>query len=99
VVLLLFAALHGVVHSLICCSAASCCPPAASERCAFTDKGGGEGKLPKMHLLRLTPEDRSLTGGRPFKKGRFTWVTEAGRQERWMVATCGQYSVLWNFRK
>ena len=36
--------------------------------------------------------------GAPLEKAHFTWVTEAGRQERWIVATCGTYTVLWNFR-
>lgn len=34
----------------------------------------------------------------PMEKGHFTWVTTQGRQERWIVASCGNYTVLWNFR-
>ena len=30
---------------------------------------------------------------------RLTWVTEGDRQERWIVASCGMFSVLWNFRR
>ncbi len=37
-------------------------------------------------------------GRAPLQKGKFTWITEAGRQERWIVASCGAYTVLWNFR-
>ena len=37
-------------------------------------------------------------GGAVLQKGKFTWITEAGRQERWIVASCGAYTVLWNFR-
>jgi len=37
-------------------------------------------------------------GGAPMRQGKFTWVTEAGRQERWIVASCGNHTVLWNFR-
>jgi hypothetical protein len=40
-----------------------------------------------------------VTGGRPFKNGRFTWVTEGSSQERWIVASCGKYTVIWNFRR
>ena len=36
--------------------------------------------------------------GAPIQKGRFTWVTEADRKEKWIVASIGKYSVLWNFR-
>ena len=34
----------------------------------------------------------------PFQKGRFTWITEANHQEKWIVASVGKYTVLWNFR-
>ncbi len=50
-------------------------------------------------LLKLKPEDTIRTGHAPLRKGRFTFVTEASHQERWIVATCGSYSVLWNFRQ
>jgi hypothetical protein len=63
----------------------------------FTEKGGGKLALPR--LLRLKPEDKLVTGGRPFKSGRFTWVTEAQSQERWVVASCGKYTVIWNFKR
>jgi hypothetical protein len=43
-------------------------------------------------------EDVARTGGAPLEKARFTWITERGRQERWIVASCGNYTVLWNFR-
>eukprot|EP00775_Hariotina_reticulata_P006643 gene6643-6868_t len=64
---------------------------------AFTDRGGGKLAVPR--LLRLKPEDKLVTGGRPFKNGRFTWVTETNSQERWVVASCGKYTVIWNFRR
>lgn len=35
----------------------------------------------------------------PLLKGKFTWVTEDGKQERWIVASCGNYSILFNFRR
>ena len=71
------------------------------------DKGGKEtngfkGRMganaPAPRLLRLKPEDMAKVGGAPLRTGRFTWVTEAGRQERWIVASVGSYTVLWNFR-
>jgi hypothetical protein len=68
-----------------------------TERNGFTDRGGGKLALPR--LLRLKPEDKLLAGGRPFKNGRFTWVTEGSSQERWVVASCGRYTVIWNFRR
>lgn len=37
-------------------------------------------------------------GRAALQKGKFTWITEAGRQERWIVASCGAFTVLWNFR-
>ena len=55
-------------------------------------------KAPKPRLLRLKPEDTVVTKGTNFAKGKFTWVTESGRQERWIVVSCGNYTVLWNFR-
>ncbi|KAF6261436.1 VID27 cytoplasmic protein-domain-containing protein [Scenedesmus sp. NREL 46B-D3] len=64
-------------------------------RSAFTDKGAGKLALPR--LLRLKPEDRLANGSKPLKNGRFTWVTEAGSQERWIVASCGRHTVIWNF--
>ena len=55
-------------------------------------------RAPKPRLLRLKPEDNVLVKAAPLTKGKFTWVTESGRQERWIVASCGNYTVLWNFR-
>ena len=55
-------------------------------------------RAPKPRLLRLKTEDNVLVKAAPLTKGKFTWVTESGRQERWIVASCGNYTVLWNFR-
>ena len=35
----------------------------------------------------------------PIKSHHSIQVTEAGRSERWVVATCGRYSVVWNFKR
>ncbi|KAK9818259.1 hypothetical protein WJX72_009697 [[Myrmecia] bisecta] len=64
---------------------------------AFKSRAGARAPAPR--LLRLKPEDTAMTGGAPLTKGKFTWVTQAGRQERWIVASCGNYTVLWNFRQ
>ena len=72
-------------------------PSTGRELCGFSSRMGSSAPAPR--LLRLRPEDVTLTGGAPMEKGHFTWVTQAGRQERWIVASCGNYTVLWNFRR
>ena len=67
-----------------------------TELCGFTSKMGKDAPAPR--LLRLKPEDVARTVGAPLRDARFTWVTEQGRQERWIIASCGNYTVLWNFR-
>ena len=76
-------------------------------RAALQDKNNREANgfksrmgaaAPRPRLLRLRPEDAAKVGGAPLRAGKFTWVTEAGRQERWIVASCGSNTVLWNFR-
>jgi hypothetical protein len=62
----------------------------------FKSRMGSRGPAPR--LLRLKVEDTVLTKGAPLTKGKFTWITQAGREERWIVANCGNYTVLWNFR-
>ena len=70
------------------------------------DKGGKDtngfkskmgARAPAPRLLRLKAEDQPLLQGAPLRQGKFTWVTEAGRDERWIVASCGNHTVLWNF--
>ncbi|KAK9906793.1 hypothetical protein WJX75_008166 [Coccomyxa subellipsoidea] len=63
----------------------------------FKSRMGSRGAAPR--LLRLKAEDAELVGGAPLQKGKFTWITESGREERWIVASCGNYTVLWNFRQ
>jgi hypothetical protein len=74
----------------------------------YKDKGGKEtngfksrmgARAPAPRLCRLKAEDVAKVGSAPLRQGKFTWVTEAGRQERWIVASCGNYTVLWNFRQ
>ncbi|GFR50260.1 hypothetical protein Agub_g12446 [Astrephomene gubernaculifera] len=63
----------------------------------FESRMGGRGAVPR--LLRLKPEDVIRTQGAKFTKGKFTWITESGQSERWVVAGCGRFSVVWNFSK
>eukprot|EP00887_Chlorella_sp_A99_P003933 scaffold11.g3933.t1 len=71
-------------------------PKSGNELCGFTSRMGANAPAPR--LLRLKLEDAGLTRGAPLEKGHFTWVTQRGQQERWIVASCGNYTVLWNFR-
>ncbi|GLC70451.1 hypothetical protein PLESTF_000974900 [Pleodorina starrii] len=63
----------------------------------FESRMGGRGSRPR--LLRLKPEDAIKTQGAKFTKGKFTWITDGGHTERWVVAGCGRFSVVWNFTK
>jgi hypothetical protein len=66
-------------------------------------KKPGKSKMDRLRLLRLKPEDRVLTGHVALKCARFTWVTDPASAkdsaERWIVASCGQHTVLLNFRR
>jgi hypothetical protein len=66
------------------------------ELCGFTERMGQNKPAPR--LLRLTTPDVARTAGAPLEKGHFSWVTERGHSERWIVASCGNFTVLWNFR-
>ena len=57
---------------------------------AFTSRMGGRGSMPR--LLRLRPEDVARTGGKPLQKGKFSWITESGHPERWIVVSCGEHA-------
>lgn len=58
----------------------------------FQDRAGG--KLTTPRLLRLRPEDVVLTGGRPMRSAKFTWVRArgqgrcVGRLLGWAVGVC-----------
>ncbi|KAL7590798.1 protein CYPRO4 [Lactuca sativa] len=75
----------------------------------FTDKDGKTktgfsgrmgSKIPAPRLLKLTPVDSHTAGKQnKFHGGRFSWVTESGKQERHLVATVGNFSVIWDFRR
>ncbi|MCO5561336.1 hypothetical protein L7F22_014957 [Adiantum nelumboides] len=64
----------------------------------FTGRMGNNIAAPR--LLKLSPLDVHLAGKNyKFQHGQFSWVTESGRQERNLVATVGNFSVVWNFRR
>ena len=63
----------------------------------FKTKAGE--RLAAPRLLKLKPEDAARAKGAPLTRGKFTWVTEQGKQERWIVASCQNYSILFNFRR
>lgn len=64
----------------------------------FTGRMGN--RIPAPRLLKLTPLDAHLAGkNHKFSSGRLSWVTESGRVERNLVATVGNFSVVWNFRR
>nr|GEW69470.1 hypothetical protein [Tanacetum cinerariifolium] len=75
----------------------------------FTDKDGKTktgfsgrmgSKIPAPRLLKLTPVDSHTAGKQnKFHGGRFSWVTESGKQERHLVATVGKFSVIWDFQQ
>ncbi|PWA97984.1 vacuolar import/degradation, Vid27-related protein [Artemisia annua] len=75
----------------------------------FTDKDGKTktgfsgrmgSKIPAPRLLKLTPVDSHTAGKQnKFHSGRFSWVTESGKQERHLVATVGKFSVIWDFQQ
>eukprot|EP00249_Psilotum_nudum_P020449 c27709_g1_i1 orf=144-1970(-) len=64
----------------------------------FTGRMGN--KIAAPRLLKLTPLDAYHAGkNHKFRGGRFSWVTESGRQERHLVASVGNFTVIWNFRR
>jgi hypothetical protein len=68
------------------------------EKNAFQGRAGSQIAAPR--LLKLNPVDAHAAGvGQKFRTGQFSWVTDADIQERNLVATVGQYSVVWNFRR
>lgn len=68
----------------------------SKELCGFTSRLGA--KAPKPRLLMLKAEDTIYTNNAPFEKAKFSWITDASRKERYIVASCGKYTVQWNFR-
>lgn len=68
-----------------------------AEKSAFTNRAGGNVAAPR--LLTLLPHHVAVAGkDYKFEKACFSWVTEAGKNERHVVATVQNYSVIWNLR-
>ncbi len=38
-------------------------------------------------------------GNEPFRNGKFTWVTEAGKSERYIVVSVSKHSVIWSLNQ
>lgn len=55
-------------------------------------------KIPLPRILRLKAEDIARIGRKPFRNAKFTWITEQGQKERWLVASSGNYSVIWSLK-
>lgn len=68
-----------------------------AEKNGFKERLGRQMPVPRM--LKLKPQDALMTAHRPLREAKFTWVTEKGKQERWIVASCGSNMVIWNFAK
>lgn len=67
-------------------------------------KTGFEGRMGSNiaapRILKLNPVDAYEAGEKAtFQQAQFSWVTEEDRQERHIVTTVGQFSVVWNFRQ
>jgi len=59
---------------------------------------GGNSCAPRM--LRLRGDDMGKVGPMArFSGGRFTWVTEQGTKERWIVARVGSHTIMWNMQR
>eukprot|EP00252_Welwitschia_mirabilis_P018733 TRINITY_DN4180_c0_g1_i1.p1 TRINITY_DN4180_c0_g1~~TRINITY_DN4180_c0_g1_i1.p1 ORF type:complete len:608 (+),score=130.48 TRINITY_DN4180_c0_g1_i1:196-2019(+) len=74
----------------------------------FTDKDGKVktgfsgrmgNRIPAPRLLKLQPLDAYLAGENKFHGGQFSWVTESGKEERHIVASVGNFTVIWNFNQ
>ncbi|URE28412.1 VID27 cytoplasmic protein [Musa troglodytarum] len=75
----------------------------------FKDKDGREmtgfrgrrgHRIAAPRLLKLTPLDSHMAGtNNKFRGGQFSWVTDNGKRERHLVATFGNFSVIWNFQQ
>nr|XP_043616748.1 protein CYPRO4 [Erigeron canadensis] len=75
----------------------------------FTDKDGKSktgfagrmgNRISAPRLLKLNPLDSHRAGMfNKFRGAQFSWVTEDGKQERHLVGTVGNFSVIWDFQQ
>ncbi|BBM99391.1 hypothetical protein MPTK1_1g20970 [Marchantia polymorpha subsp. ruderalis] len=63
----------------------------------FTGRMGSRIAAPR--LLKLNPVDAHAAGVHKFIGGQFSWVTESGKQERHLVVSVGNFSVVWDFMR
>eukprot|EP01024_Parvocaulis_polyphysoides_P026316 TRINITY_DN2400_c2_g1_i1.p1 TRINITY_DN2400_c2_g1~~TRINITY_DN2400_c2_g1_i1.p1 ORF type:complete len:428 (-),score=48.73 TRINITY_DN2400_c2_g1_i1:171-1295(-) len=63
----------------------------------FASRMGKNAPMPR--LLKLKPEDAARVNQKSFHDAKFTWITDNDKEERWIVASCGNYTALWNFQK
>eukprot|EP00898_Chlorokybus_atmophyticus_P008096 jgi/Chlat1/8288/Chrsp78S07705 len=56
-------------------------------------------KIAAPRLLKLHLEDVIAMNRAPLRDARFSWVTENGKKERWVVASVGNDTVVWNFTR
>jgi hypothetical protein len=64
----------------------------------FSGRMGGRIVAPR--LLKVNPVDFYGAGKQQkFHEGQFSWVTEEGKQERNLVVSAGNYTVIWNFMR
>lgn len=80
------------VYHLVECDVSSRQGHAPDGPCCMGRPANAAQEFVTWHLYMLQ------VGRAALQKGKFTWITESGRQERWIVASCGAYTVLWNFR-
>ena len=66
------------------------------ESTGFKARMGAQKAAPRM--LRLNPVDVPPEGI-AFRDAKFTWITESGRAERYIIASTGKMSVIWSFRR
>lgn len=58
--------------------------------------------LPRPRVSPVKPRPRASRvqgADAKFSRGRLTWITDNERTERWIAASCGRHTVLWNFRR
>ncbi|KAL2650428.1 hypothetical protein R1flu_018556 [Riccia fluitans] len=56
-------------------------------------------RIAAPRLLKLNPVDAHAAGAHKFIGGQFSWVTESGKQERHLVVSVGNFSVVWDFMR
>lgn len=66
------------------------------ETTGFRTRMGAQKAAPR--ILRMNPVHVPPEGIR-FHDAKFSWITESGRAERYIIASTGKMSVIWSFRR